>query len=1647
VVTIPPPPKRDQRQQPLWQAAVPLITIFGYVIVSATGQNSNISFILPMVLTVFISTGLTVYTTLNDMAAQREKEKAYVRRLVELRREMVASHQLQRNFYQYNYPDTPQTLEMTGGRKDNRGGSRLWERRTADNDFGAVRLGIGSRKSTVEFMQKNEGTEEETPLVRDARRLQEDSRFVTDVPITIPLYQPLEKKAERRRKEQAGQKEQKGQAEDRQQKPADISKGTQAARHTMGISGDAKDVYEFIFPLVSHMVAFHAPNDLSLYVLGTREAAPQWSWLYELPHTHINPAKGQYRLYFEDGERVLAPADGRIEKLLVQTGKTVRVGQPIAQMRRADNGQVIDILAPTSARVNAFGLLDVPVGEDAPLIDAGRDVKAGQLICRLEDFDLPVQQLEEELDPRKGLQQVMGKKRKRDVAGVPRFWKEKVWSELDRRARRLRDSGNDDNDATDITLPFMLIVVDMMNGRPDLPDAQNPLKASWLDDLEGEAAIAMLMEQGAKLGAAVLFLVPARSKIPSGCNSLVELKRDADNTLKFLYAETGLNSRRYVGEADTVVNPEGQPNRKLFRFAKAIAEWDVRRGYGADIPRAVGLLSLYDDARDLSALEVPERWRESKNAKRAEWPKIPLGMLAGQEPRYLHFFADADGVHGMVAGSTGSGKSELLMTIILSLAVKYDPAIVNFVLIDFKGGAAFDPFRDLPHVVDIVTNLRGNAVARMFAAINAELNRRQQVNQDNGTKDIVRYRRNNLHNTRNDNYPHLFIIVDEFAEMIANNPEYKAQLDSITRLGRALGVSLILAAQRPTGVTDQMRANIKFRISLRVETREESSELLRLPDAAYLPSIPGRGYLQVGSSSLELVQVGYTGEAYNRADYDPFERYSNRPLIWESDLGKEEDEPMYDVMVRRMRQLSDRNYGDAPRWRKPWPNPLPTYIALDRPDGIEVEYFVEEDEDWLRADLSPEEPFVLAPAIPRWMSGVQTGWKPVDWETRAMRAVVGLIDNPSMAKLHTLMVDFTAGHFAIFGASGWGKSIFVRSVVTSLISTHAPDDLHLYFLDFGSRALGIFEEAPHTGAFIISHEKERIERLMRMLESIVDTRKELLAKANVANIYEYNQQAGRRRRGDMPTKLPAILVAIDNFAEFRASYENLFDILISLAREGLANGLHFIFTGEQSSALGKLFNLVTEKISLKLADDTEYSTIVGRGALPVEEIAGRGLRRVDRSPLELQVAMPLAFLDDEVAKTESERLAELIGRMREAGKAYTPPPRIDVLETWAVLPTLLHERTQMGANGHLPAQIVLGRADFDLQPLVITLDAKPHFMIGGPPSSGKTTALQTLILSLVSQYAPDQVAMILADYQGGIADYGGTRRLDELPHMLMPVITEAGQLRQAIDQLENEFVHNAATRTPREVYFIVDAFEDFGELTTRDAGDEPRKRLGDLARRYGKQGFHIIICGMRDGMSSSDDVVRPIAANRFGLSMDVETAESSPFYGQVPRALSQSVLPRGRGFLVQPGRVSMLQIAVPYADPTRKIEALDTWIESILSKGQARAQWPEMKGGAGANGSGKAAAASGNGASASAPAPAVPPPAALDEAQKRAIIGGIAEKMDSDIDTLYDAFKAYDDRTLKMVAGSYGVAVEELLADLAASPEAVSAAPAAEPNA
>ncbi|MDP9311197.1 MAG: FtsK/SpoIIIE domain-containing protein, partial [Chloroflexota bacterium] len=1433
-----PPDYPDQPYGWLLQIAIPVLSIIVFMFGAVLGGGLlGALLIIPMAASAYVA----IVTYNGDKKVKAKAERGYMERMVELNREMHNYHDMQRRAYHYNYPDwgTVQRLvsnarhEVEKQERSLRTEARLWERRVDDEDFGFVRLGIGTVPSTVTYKLGNVDNLD-TPLIREAMKLAEDSRFVADAPVVISLRKPP-------------QKDDKEKEDDKSSSADDQEKAYQPpVTYALGIAGERGSVYQFVRAMLGHYVTFHAPMDTQLYILASERK--EWRWTESLPHC-LADENTQYQCYVREIEQEEKAFDD-------------------------DDG-----------------------GELEQFLEGIRKVLAQRKI-RMQDHDKDEQQ-------------------------------------------------------SDNTLPHMLLVVDLLDSTYD-PN-------SLLRNIESDAAISILLEDGARLGATVIFLVPERSKIPSGCCSVLEIEETAPATnskngpqrrLHFRYAEVGVNSARYVGRADYVADVA-----TMNTLAEELAELDVRQGFGANLASSVPFLELMGH-RSLTELKDATRqmWQHSTQASNANWLRVKLGLMSGNKPRTLVMSAKRDGVHGMVAGSTGSGKSELLISFIIGLAVTYDPTVLNFVLVDYKGGSAFNEFKGrLPHCVDVITNLGEDGVTRMFTSVKAEMERRQKLNIDTGTKNIVDYRQKGFHETHAP-YPYLFIIIDEFAEMIAARAEYKTQLETITRLGRAQGVSLILAAQRPSGVTDQMRSNIKFRICLRVETPGESREMLRRSDAAFLPTgVPGRGYLQVGNEEIELVQVAYSGDRYVDPNAMPTDK-----VIWvdrnpgAAVLLDQEPPELYVAIIDALNKMAQEH--QIVKQRAPWPDFLPRQLWLsqllvsDDPKAQTItsrEYLHEVDK--ITLGRQPKGKVTLNPAVNTWFTG-GCGWlDTLDWERYAMRPVVGLVDNPYEARQVPLVVDLPAGNALIVGASGQGKTIFMRTLVTSLAASHSPDHFHAYLLDLGGRNLKVLESLPHVGALIMPDEEgyeERVGQLLRELDDIVEHRKGLLNVHQANDIYEYN-----RKRPQAPE--PAILVAIDNFIEFKETFggdieddDSVLNRFIGLARLAKPYGIHFAISVSSLNDLPtQLYNLFTERFALRLADPLDYRALLGESVAEIRDLPGRGYAKIGQYALTFQVATVVK------PDNELERLARLVERMVEYAKtarAFRKPVRVDGLAKSVLFKHLLATMHKLPQDDHfLDAlkevtrrkwaesidpqhadwlKVTLGLRSGDY-PRTLTLSAKQdgvHGLIAGGTGAGKSELLMTMICGLALNYDPSILNFLLVDYKGG----GAFQPFAALPHCV-DVITNLNKsaVKRVFTTINAEMQRrqklNAETRTaniveyreknlhiehaPYPHLFII--IDEYAEMIS----DSPefRDELESITRLGRAQGINLILASQRP-IGVTDQMRANI---KLRICLRVEGIDTSREMLRRPDAAFLPGNIAGRGY-IQVGNENIELVQVAYAGDT-----------------------------------------------------------------------------------------------------------------------------------
>ncbi len=448
-----------------------------------------------------------------------------------------------------------------------------------------------------------------------------------------------------------------------------------------------------------------------------------------------------------------------------------------------------------------------------------------------------------------------------------------------------------------------------------------------------------------------------------------------------------------------------------------------------------------------------------------------------------------------------------------------------------------------------------------------------------------------------------------------------------------------------------------------------------------------------------------------------------------------------------------------------------------------------------------------------------------------MRPIAGLVDDPLEARQFPLRFELGREHLVVFGDSGWGKTSFLRTLIVDLAATHSPDELHVYVLDLGGRNYRSLEALPHLGAAIYADEEtfeERLQRVIDKLTAFADQRAQIFAAAGADNLYQYNQRFPQ-------DALPAILVIIDNFAPLQENYELFVEGAITpLLRRSLSLGITFVTATNMPTNLpSRLLALFGEQITFKQSNPDRYVDIVGRGAIEIDEIAGRGYIRMGRRPLLFQAALPVGALaegDGRDPQPEADELARLAANMAAAAAQRglrRPPERIEVLPEIVPLMSMLAaapavRRSPAGAR----IEAVLGES-VTLQPAVFDLRrAGLHLQVVGPPVSGKTTVLYNFVFSLASRYSPEEVNLVLVDPQRRFAEYGGEHVLGDLPHVVA-VINETSDLPALGAAAEGgRATAGGSYSEPRD--FRVD-----GQLGRHRGRDRAERRAGAGARQRG----------------------------------------------------------------------------------------------------------------------------------------------------------------------------------------------------------------------
>jgi S-DNA-T family DNA segregation ATPase FtsK/SpoIIIE len=733
-----------------------------------------------------------------------------------------------------------------------------------------------------------------------------------------------------------------------------------------------------------------------------------------------------------------------------------------------------------------------------------------------------------------------------------------------------------------------------------------------------------------------------------------------------------------------------------------------------------------------------------------------------------------DGPHGLVAGTTGAGKSELLQTLVASLAVANRPDAMVFVLVDYKGGSAFKDCADLPHTAGMVTDLDAHLVERALESISAELRRRERLLAGAGAPDIEGYLLVAGANPDLPPLPRLLIVIDEFASMVRELPDFVTGLVDLARRGRSLGIHLILATQRPSGVVSpEIRANTDLRIALRVTDAGESADVIDASDAARIAkATPGRAYVRCGASSLVPVQAGRVG--------------GRRPGTGPAGL----PEPWAAVM-------------DPTRLGQPPPAPR-KYTAADE-EVTDLAVLVEAICKATQALGIPSQPSPWLPALPEHLT-LDDVPEPVPTSGRLAPVPYGLDDLPADQQQRAACLDLsTFGHLFAVGGPRTGRSQILRTIAGSIARTHSAADVHLYGIDCGNGALLPVAELPHCGAVVRNTQTERATRLVRRLSAEMKHRIELLGESGFADVDEQRAAVPPKQR------LPHLIVLIDRWESFTISLGEidngqLTDEIQRILREGASVGLHLVITGDRSLLSGRMSTLTDTKLVFRLPDRSDFS-LIGINPRKVADTMppGRGLRA--ESGVETQVAL---LAEDATGQGQAAALARIAARALERAAnlpAGSRPFRVDVLPTRVSFDQAWELREVAAPAGSMWALVGIGGDTLRAYgPDLAT--GTPAFVVGGPPSSGRSTVLLTMARSLLRadvgviaitprqsplQRLANEGATVLAGPQLATADLNGA--LAAAGQRAVVVMDDAELLRdcQAEDELRGLLRAGAAS--------------------------------------------------------------------------------------------------------------------------------------------------------------------------------------------------------------------------------------------------------------
>ncbi|MBO0853726.1 MAG: type VII secretion protein EccCa [Nocardia sp.] len=894
---------------------------------------------------------------------------------------------------------------------------------------------------------------------------------------------------------------------------------------------------------------------------------------------------------------------------------------------------------------------------------------------------------------------------------------------------------------------------------------------------------------------------------------------------------------------------------------------------------------------DPGTVRVERQWPRRRDSDRARLT-IPFGHDPTGQVVHLDIKESAEegmGPHGMCIGATGSGKSEFLRTLVLSAVATHSPDVLNLLLVDFKGGATFLGFDRLHHVTAVVTNMEEEAdlVTRMEDVINGEMARRQRILRDAGNfASVADYERAREQGAQLAPLPTLLIILDEFAELLEQHPNFAKLFVAIGRLGRSLRIHLLLASQKvPASRMGELEAHLSYRVALRTNQTSDSRDAIGTADAYHLPKKPGAGYLRVGAGDLQRFQAAYVGGPYTAP-----------------------------AQVAATSAQRARRPGGGYRPPQAFTT---AYIAPARPDPV-----VAPAPEIAKPEVPDGEPVTLMETVLQQFAGhgrrAHAMWLPPLGTPATLDRLVGsvqpgmlqipmaIVDKPRQQAQDVWSVDLSAagGHMAVVGGPQSGKSTALQTLVVSAAMTHTPEQVQFYCLDFSGGLTGL-RGVPHVGSVAGARDIDRIRRTFALVTGILNIRQHMFSELGIDSMREF-----RRRRADPAesARMSAygdnngdIFLVIDGwdigFAINGPFYDEYNPMVEAIAVQGLNFGIHLVLSSSRWAAVRPAIkDMIQTRLEMRLGDITD-TVFSGHRALVASIPPDRPGRCISSEALHMLTALPRADGqgDPQTASAGLAAVAEQLTRNyqgRRAPEVQLLPHQLDLAEVLAVAPP----------PANLAQQLVVpfGVRESDLGVAAVDFGSSTHFAVIGSPGCGKSTVLASLMRSIDRRFAPDEAKVLLIDYR--------RTHMDVLPPERMigyltserdlidglPLVADKIRTRRAPDDVTSQQLKERSWWTGPELFIVVD---DYHMVVPRGMMN-PLDSIKDIIVDGRDTGLHVIIARniAQADTALYDNVLGQVKnLNSSGLIMD-GTKMDGILIGDV-KATKQPV---GRGILAEP---------------------------------------------------------------------------------------------------------------------------------------------------